>query len=78
MPGREHESKGERIVVCNREDCAHRGDLVPDVVAREACQSGGPWYWCLAGVLVMDRRIKFGNTCARYNQRKPTSGEGAT
>jgi hypothetical protein len=69
MPGgfREHESKGERVVFCTRADCAHRTDAVAGQVG--FLPSGHVWYLCEAGVLVMDRRAKFGNTCARFNQR---------
>jgi len=70
-----HPSKGERVVFCTRADCAHRGDEVAGQVG--FLPSGDTWYVCEADVLVMDRREKFGNTCARFNERQSEGTEKA-
>ena len=73
-----HESAGLRVVLCTRPDCAHAGDRAADVVVSElALESlGGPYFYCVADVLVMDRRVAFGLPCARFGLRSAARQPG--
>lgn len=66
-----HESAGLRVVFCTRPDCAHTGDPVDAVVLEHLAAAGfpGPWRWCLADSLILDRRLAFGLPCVAFARR---------
>ncbi|GAH48014.1 unnamed protein product [marine sediment metagenome] len=65
-----HVSRGDRVVFCSKPDCAHSGDEVQGEHTLGCNSVSVPMFVCVADVVVLDRRVKFGKICGAYAQRQ--------
>lgn len=70
-------STGEREVFCTRADCAHRGLTYAGLEVGRPLGKGEEWHRCMADIVILDRRPRFGKTCAGFAKRGPGSSDEA-
>lgn len=65
----DHVSTGERVVLCNRKECAFSGDAVKPSWQEHPVPAGVSFYFCEAEIVVLDRRAAFRKTCGRFAKK---------
>lgn len=63
------DSKGLRVVLCTRADCAFTGDMVSGDTVRGLGAGLGQYYVCEAELIVLDRSTKGKRLCGRYARK---------